>query len=269
MEIENGPRSCPGFRSRVTRRPIGRIRHTALTHWGRATRWCIYASVILTTIGSDNGLSPCRRRASIWTNAGMILIGPLGTNFSEILIEILTFSFKKMCLMKASSATPRPFCLGLNVLITHPCHPFNISNGMNESLNPIKRDAIAYPCPDFSQTVGARNKTSTVWLLLSIVHMSYFDFLTLRGIVCPGRWILDITTTGWTCCCLAGEDWTHYQHKFPVYWLKFHWSVLWRVYDMPVVIYIRARRRTEAKQFIERLMTQFTKAWRRYQFSMV
>ena len=48
-----------------------------------------------------------------------LLIGPLGTNFSEILIEILTFSFKKMRL-KESSAKWRPFCLGLNVLIP-PC----------------------------------------------------------------------------------------------------------------------------------------------------
>ena len=38
----------------------------------------------LTSIGSDNGLSPGRRQAIIWTNAGILLIGPLGTNFSEI-----------------------------------------------------------------------------------------------------------------------------------------------------------------------------------------
>ena len=49
----------------------------------------------LTIIGSDNGLSPDRRQAIIWTNAGLLLIGPLGTNFSEILIEILAFLFKQ------------------------------------------------------------------------------------------------------------------------------------------------------------------------------
>ena len=70
-----------------------------------------------TIIGSDNGLSPDRRQAIIWTNAGLLLIWPLGTNFSEILIEILTFSFTKMGL-EVSSAKRRPFCLGLNVL-TH------------------------------------------------------------------------------------------------------------------------------------------------------
>ena len=72
----------------------------------------------LTIIGSDNGLSPGRCQAIIRNNAGILLIGILGTNFSEISIEILTFSFKKMRL-KVSSAKPWPFCLGLNVLT--PC----------------------------------------------------------------------------------------------------------------------------------------------------
>ena len=65
-----------------------------------------------TTIGSDNGLSPGRRQAIIWTNAGMLLIGALGTNVSEILIEICTFSMKKM-LLKMSEKR-RSSCLGLN-----------------------------------------------------------------------------------------------------------------------------------------------------------
>ena len=69
----------------------------------------------LNIIGSDNGLSPGRRQAIIWTNAGILLIRTLGTNFSEILSKIATFSFKKMHL-KMSSAKWRPFCLGLNVL---------------------------------------------------------------------------------------------------------------------------------------------------------
>ena len=87
-----------------------------LTHWGWVTHICVSK---LTIIVSDNGLSPRRRQATIWTSAGILLIGPLGTNFSEILIAILTFSFKKMRL-KVSSAKQRPFCLGLNVLIS--CH---------------------------------------------------------------------------------------------------------------------------------------------------
>ena len=88
------------------------LRLIVLTHWGRVTHICVSR---ITNIGSDNGLSPGRRQAIIWTNVGILLIRTLGTNFSEILSEIHTFSFKKMHL-KMSSAKWRPFCLGLNVL---------------------------------------------------------------------------------------------------------------------------------------------------------
>ena len=94
------------------RRACRKIRFQ-LTHWGRVTHICVGK---LTILGSDNGLSPRRRQAIIWTNAGVLLIGPLGTNFSEILIGIQIFSFNEMRL-KMSSAKWRPFCLGLNELI--------------------------------------------------------------------------------------------------------------------------------------------------------
>ena len=66
------------------------ILSAVLTHWGRVTHICLGN---LTTIGSDNSLSPGLRQAIICTNAGISLIGPLGTNFSEILIGIQIFSF--------------------------------------------------------------------------------------------------------------------------------------------------------------------------------
>ena len=86
-----------------------------LTHWGRLTHICISK---LTIIGSDNDLSPGWCQAIIWINDGILAIGPLGTNFSEILSEIHTFSFKKMH-FKTQSAKWWPFCLGLNVLILY------------------------------------------------------------------------------------------------------------------------------------------------------
>ena len=86
----------------------------ALNHWGRVTHICVSK---LTSIGSDNCLSPGRRQAIIWSNAGILLNWTLGTNFSEILSEIDTFSFKQMRL-KISSGKWRPYCLGLYVL-TH------------------------------------------------------------------------------------------------------------------------------------------------------
>ena len=98
-----------------------------LTHWSRATHICVGK---LTIIGSDNGLSPGRHQAIIWTIAGILLIGPLVTNFSEILIGIQTFSFNKMHL-KLSSGKWRPFCLGLNVLKANNSEIIN--SGANSS----------------------------------------------------------------------------------------------------------------------------------------
>ena len=63
----------------------------------------------------NNGLSPGRSQAIIWTDAEILLIGPLGSNCTEIVIEIITLSFKKMR-FKVSSVKRRPFCIGLNVL---------------------------------------------------------------------------------------------------------------------------------------------------------
>ena len=65
-----------------------------------------------------NGLSPDRRQAIIWTNAGLLSIGPLRTYFIENLIKIQQFSLKKMH-VKMLSAKWRPSCLGLNVLKAH------------------------------------------------------------------------------------------------------------------------------------------------------
>ena len=55
-----------------------------------------------TIIGSDSGFVPGRRQAIIWTSAGILLIGPLGTKFSEILVRIQTFSLRKMHLNMSS-----------------------------------------------------------------------------------------------------------------------------------------------------------------------
>ena len=75
-----------------------------LMNWGWVKHICVRK---LTTIGSDNGLEP--------VNAGILLIGHLGANFNETLIEICRFSFKKMHL-NMSSGKWWPFCFSLNVL---------------------------------------------------------------------------------------------------------------------------------------------------------
>ena len=81
-----------------------------LTHWGRVTHRCVSK---LTIISSDNGLSPGRRQAIIWTNAGTMLIGPLGTNFSKSLIGILHFHTRKCiwkCLENGSHLVSASMC---------------------------------------------------------------------------------------------------------------------------------------------------------------
>ena len=67
-------------------------------------------------IGLDDGLSPDWHQAISWTNAGIVLIGPLGTNLGEILVEIHIFSSNETYL-KMPSAKCRSFCLGLNALM--------------------------------------------------------------------------------------------------------------------------------------------------------
>ena len=79
--------------------------YVKLTHWGRVTHLCVSK---LTIIGSDNGLSPGRRQAIIWTNAGILLIRLLGINFNVMLIEILTFSFMKSVVCEMASILSRP-----------------------------------------------------------------------------------------------------------------------------------------------------------------
>ena len=60
-------------------------------HWGQVTHICVSK---LSTIDSHNYLSPGRCQAITLTIAGILLIIPLGTNCSEILIEIDILSLK-------------------------------------------------------------------------------------------------------------------------------------------------------------------------------
>ena len=81
------------------------------THWGRVMYICICN---LTIIGSDNGLSPGRRKAIIWTNVGILIIGSLGTHFSEILIEIHRFYSRKciwICRLRMAAIFSQPRCV--------------------------------------------------------------------------------------------------------------------------------------------------------------
>ena len=101
--VANDWKCCTYTSSKINRRVKG---FNSLTHL------CLGK---LTNISSDNGLSPGRRQAFLWTNTGLLAIGPLWTHFSEFSIKIQRFSLQKMH-VQISSAKWRPTCLGLNVL---------------------------------------------------------------------------------------------------------------------------------------------------------
>ena len=72
-----------------------------LTHWGRVTHICVSK---LTIIGSDNGLSPGRRQAIIWTNAGILLILKRNSGifiqdnaFENVVCEIASILSRPQC----------------------------------------------------------------------------------------------------------------------------------------------------------------------------
>ena len=144
----------------------------SLTHWGWTTHICIGN---LTIIGSDNGLSPGRHQAIIWTNDGILSIGPLGTNFSEILIGIQTFSFKKME-FKTSPAKWRPFCLGLNVLSS--CIMRNGSTDIQMDNKPVSTKGIlCYNNTEFKNHGNQKKMKEGMCKLVVMGHAPWWPLL--------------------------------------------------------------------------------------------
>ena len=116
--------------------------------WLKGIWKCFSAIFQLAIIGSDNGLSPGRRQAIIWTIAGILLIGPLGTNFSEILIGIQENAFENVVCKMAS------ICLGLNELMGVP------SNGGHKSYSYLPYESS----PVIHQTNSLKSETKTLVL---------------------------------------------------------------------------------------------------------
>ena len=109
-------RICSHWKRHSTANIENTLMENPRRHGGRVTQICVSKLAI---IGSDNGLSPSRRQAIIWTNAGILLIGPLGTNFREILNETRIFSFTKIhpkCRLEMAAILSRPQCVKLSLL---------------------------------------------------------------------------------------------------------------------------------------------------------
>ena len=113
-----------------------------LTHWGRMTHICLSK---ITFIGSDDDFSPGLRQTIIWTHAGILLIEPLGTKFSEILNRNSYIFFQENAFENAVSASM--------------CSPIMPNNQASDTLCVI---CLWFISPDFS-------------LLLPLLAQSY-DF---------------------------------------------------------------------------------------------
>ena len=165
-----------------------------LTHWGRVMHICVRK---LTIIGSDNGLSSGVCQAIIWSNAGTLLVGPMGTNF---LIEIYVFLFKKMPL-KLSWGNWRPFCLSLNVLNWARDFPKSM-NGWNMLLTQVK------------EWSGARCHHQAVGITM--------PFILAQGII--------VSDNGLVPNRRQAIIWTNDQGKLSILPWNFHIVTLMRVY---------------------------------------
>ena len=93
-------------------------------NWGRVMHICVNE---LTIIGSDNGLLPgCVKPLS--DTDGLLLIGNLGTNFSEILNEIYIFvqdnGFENV-VCKMLAILSQPLCVNIKQITPMGCVIYN------------------------------------------------------------------------------------------------------------------------------------------------
>ena len=172
-----------------------------LTHWGRVTHICIGK---LITIGSDNGLSPGQRQAIIWTITGILLIGPLGTNRSEIWIGIQTFSFKKMhlkmsqCVNHSYNAiyrwlSARQLCIsnGITAVLLSSLNYHQILHNMTKNMTPVGEKAGRWWCDIYKKIIWSQylqNKINTklrdIWwsILQQSIKWNYDHFHSVSNI---------------------------------------------------------------------------------------
>ena len=134
----------------------------------------------LTIIGSDNGLSPGRRQAIIWTNAGILLIEPLGANFSEILIKMLFFFIQENA-FESVVWKRRPSWLGLNVLNRSGIGPLHMTSRHGDAFHITD---LSWMEPNaYRQTPGTNVSNAELWCFLLSVWTTglYKGLYSLSG----------------------------------------------------------------------------------------
>ena len=147
----------------------------------------------LTTITSDNGLSPGRCQAITWTNAGILLIGPSGTTsvklYRNSYIFIESNAFKNV-VYKMVSISSRPQCV-THVTITYVALcAGNFSRMFGNEYEKYHADTHCHT--NSSNTVNFKQLSCLEWhsvigcLLLAFPHTSLHDlyaFNILSGLI--------------------------------------------------------------------------------------
>ena len=140
----------------------------------------------LTIIGSDTGLSPGRRQATICTNAEILLIGPLGTNFSGMLIEIDTISFNTMHLKfpsaKPASISSRPYSVeepiseNKTFIFAHRSHVRSLSHSL--LLRSGDKSAIHNQLHNVLWDMGIVSQASEKWYITRLISVLFTAIFT-------------------------------------------------------------------------------------------
>ena len=169
-------------------------------------------------------MSPGLRQANIWTNAGILLIGPLGTNSSEIIIGIRTFWFKKIRL-KMSSGKWQSFCLGLNAITvdsnSDTCHE-------NVILDKLLVDKINLSCC-FCGFIF-RHDMSKEHIFSDFYVCFWFQYI-FRHLMNIGMFLMyQVTSTMWMMI-----EFYHTNLKVSQYWFRYrfdatrHQATIWTI----------------------------------------
>ena len=120
----------------------------------------------LTIIGSDNGLSPGRWQAIIWTNAAILLIGSLGTNFPEISNIFILENAIESVVCEMAAILPRPQCVKWEQLpITLPNNSMRMAGKLTlaVSLNRMYRAFTNSLNGTYVAMVGLMAPPTRVW----------------------------------------------------------------------------------------------------------
>ena len=147
--------------------------------------WCgIYASVNRISIGSDHGLSPIRRQAIIYTNAGLLSIRPLSTNFNEILIKKYKSFHSQKCIWKYRLRNGSHFVQGEMSLIINLWHILMFISFYKDGLVASSTySLIIYIYPNANRFLFIHNRplvSSNDWLAWSVSSLRQDGIITWK-----------------------------------------------------------------------------------------